>query len=324
MSLTRGGRWGEVVTGVVGRGAGTAGGFGWGRPIRLTANRLRTLLAALAMSAGKTVSMERLTEMVWSDGCPANSRRSLQNYAARLRSALGGGWVETRPNGFLLRVDADDVDALRFGRILDRAARAQDSDLERGLLDEALALSRGEPFEDVASPWLQEAEAPRLAERYLAALERYEELRIRLAEDLGVDPNAELQQLYAELLVDPPATALLAPRLRVIPRTIPAASGEVVGRSAELAALSDLARSGSAAVALVTGPAGTGKTAMAVHWAHSIADRFADGQLYLDLRGSHDAPVEPVTALRTLLRALGVPPKTFPPTWPRWPVRTGP
>ncbi len=318
------------------------------------------------MSAGKTVSLERLTEMVWSDGSPANSRRSLQNYAARLRSALGGRWVETRPNGFLLLVDADDVDALRFGRILDRAARAQDSDLERRLLDEALALSRGEPFEDVASHWLQEAEAPRLAERYLAALERridldlvegrsrdlvaelrrwtarcplreslwlrllmvldrqgrraealerYEELRIRLAEDLGVNPNAELQRLYAELLVAPPAASLIrgtAPRLRVIPRTIPAAAEEVIGRSAELTALSDLAQSGSAAVALVTGPAGTGKTAMAIHWAHSIADGFTDGQLYLDLRGSRDAPIEPAAALRTSLRALGVPADDLP------------
>ncbi|HEX4816258.1 MAG TPA: BTAD domain-containing putative transcriptional regulator, partial [Nonomuraea sp.] len=378
---------------------------------------MRTLLAALALSAGKTVSIERLAEMVWSEGSPANSRRSLQNYAARLRSALGGRWVETRPNGFLLRIDADDVDALRFGRILDEAARARDPHLERRLLDEALALSRGEPFEDVASHWLQEAEAPRLVERYLVALERrvdldlaagrsrdlvaelkrwtarcplreslwlrllmvldrqgrraealelYEELRIRLAEELGVDPNGELQRLHAELLVDPPVPTLVAgagvPHLRVIPRMIPAAHpetsrgegprgdaaggeappeaaptgaaepgevptgaaepeevppgaaglGEFDGRSAELAVLSDLARTEAAAVALVTGPAGCGKTAMAVHWARSVAEWFTDGQLYLDLRGSSESPVEPATALRTFLVALGVPPDNLP------------
>jgi DNA-binding SARP family transcriptional activator len=332
------------------------------RPIQLTANRLRTLLAALAMSAGRTISMDRLAEMVWSDGLPANSRRSLQNYAARLRTALGGRWIETRPGGFLLRVDADNVDALRFGRILDRAARAQDPDLERELLDEALALSRGEPFEDVASPWLQETEAPRLAERYLVALERrvdldldagrgrdfvaelkrwitryplreslwlrllmlldlqgrraealerYEELRTRLADDLGVNPNTELQRLYADLLVDPPVmpvTATTPPR----PRMIPAEAGAVDRHSVELAALNDVARTGSAAVVLVAGPADAGKTALATHWAHTNADQFTGGQLYLDLRGSRGAPIRPAAALRAFLTALGVSPQDLP------------
>ncbi|GAA3169972.1 hypothetical protein GCM10020001_115380 [Nonomuraea salmonea] len=227
-----------------------------GRPVRLTRSRLRTLLVALALSAGKTVSMDRLAEMVWSDEFPANSRRTLQNYAGGLRGALGGRWIETRPNGLLLRAAADDVDALRFVRLAEQAAHARDTETERGLLDEAMALSRGEPFEDVPSRWLHETEAPHLAERWLAALERradldvaggpagdvlaelskwapryplreslwlrllkaldrhgrraealqrYEELRSRLAHELGIDPGPELRHLHASLLADHPA-----------------------------------------------------------------------------------------------------------------------
>src|SRR5690606_12222570 len=58
----------------------------------------------------------------------------------------------------------------------------------------------------------------------------------------------------------------------------------------------------------VQGTAGAGKTALAVHWAHRVRDRFPDGQLYLDLRGyGQGRPVEPAAALETLLRALGTP-----------------
>ncbi len=58
---------------------------------------------------------------------------------------------------------------------------------------------------------------------------------------------------------------------------------------------------------MIAGTAGVGKTALAVHWAHRLAARFADGQLYLDLRGhARGPPMRPVDALAQLLRAAGV------------------
>ncbi|MFD0891905.1 AAA family ATPase, partial [Streptosporangium algeriense] len=84
------------------------------------------------------------------------------------------------------------------------------------------------------------------------------------------------------------------------------------GRRTELAELDlllgeDTPAAGPRIVSL-QGTAGSGKTALAVHWAHRISDRFPDGQLYLDLHGyGPEPPVDPAKALETLLRALGTP-----------------
>jgi len=96
-----------------------------------------------------------------------------------------------------------------------------------------------------------------------------------------------------------------------VPRELPADVYGFIGRDGQLTELDGLLRAsgGSPAVvvALLCGTAGVGKTALAVHWGHRVADRFPDGQLYLDLRGYDPArPLSPATALATLLRGLGV------------------
>ncbi|WP_234337758.1 AfsR/SARP family transcriptional regulator [Streptomyces sp. NRRL WC-3725] len=80
------------------------------------------------------------------------------------------------------------------------------------------------------------------------------------------------------------------------------------------AALTPLAGAYPVSAVLISGPAGIGKTALAIHWAHRIADRFPDGQLHLDLGGSapHQAALEPAEALSRLLAALGVPARSMP------------
>ncbi|WP_204051699.1 ATP-binding protein [Microbispora siamensis] len=115
----------------------------------------------------------------------------------------------------------------------------------------------------------------------------------------------------------PPAaaeTAASATAPAAVPRQLPTDVRGFTGRAHELAALDPLLRpSGPAAIALVSGPAGVGKTALAVHWAHRVAAHFPDGQLYLNLRGyDPDQPMEPGEALETLLRALGVPDSAIP------------
>ncbi|MFG2051736.1 ATP-binding protein [Micromonospora sp. NPDC048935] len=108
-----------------------------------------------------------------------------------------------------------------------------------------------------------------------------------------------------------------------VPRQLPPALPGFVGRTAQLAQLdaacADSGASGDGGMApgtvlTLSGTAGVGKTTLAVHWAHRVADRFPDGQLYVDLRGfdASGAVVTAVEAVRGFLEALGVPPERIP------------
>jgi DNA-binding SARP family transcriptional activator/tetratricopeptide (TPR) repeat protein len=165
------------------------------------------------------------------------------------------------------------------------------------------------------------------------ALRWFERTRLHLADELGADPGPQLRALHQRILRADPALALAASGhgaksgSRVagsVPRQLPADVAGFTGRAAELAALDLLlppacggARPGRAAAAVisaVSGTAGVGKSALAVHWAQRVADQFGDGQLYVNLRG-YD-PGQPLTAadaLAGVLRALGVPGKDIPP-----------
>jgi len=117
-----------------------------------------------------------------------------------------------------------------------------------------------------------------------------------------------------------PARPAEAGHQRVTPRELPSAVAGFTGRSAELDALTGLLdRPGQRAPGVVvssaiSGTAGVGKTALAVHWAHMVVDRFPDGQLYVNLRGYDPGqPVSASDALAGLLRSLGVPGQDIPP-----------
>ncbi|MEU4781680.1 tetratricopeptide repeat protein [Micromonospora sp. NPDC023633] len=114
---------------------------------------------------------------------------------------------------------------------------------------------------------------------------------------------------HGGLRPDGPAARQVAPCL--LPPDLPL----FVGRDGELSEtrrLLDLAASGPVTM-LVSGPAGVGKTAFAVRLGHLLAARFPDGQLYVDLGGFGDEPLEPITVLGAFLRALGVRGGTVPP-----------
>jgi DNA-binding SARP family transcriptional activator/Tfp pilus assembly protein PilF len=180
-----------------------------GRPVELTAGRLRSLLAVLAVSAGQTVAVDRLAAALWHEELPGNSRRSVQTYMARMRSTLGAARIVTRADGYALRADPEDVDVVQFPRLLDAALDEADATVQRERLAGALALWRGRPFEDVPSAWLQESVSPRLLEQYYTALERridldiaqgrYEDLAAELGEHTAQHPLRE--PLWARRLI---------------------------------------------------------------------------------------------------------------------------
>jgi len=105
----------------------------------------------------------------------------------------------------------------------------------------------------------------------------------------------------------------------VTPRQLPVAIPHFVGRRAALTELAGLlpqrhGTPGTVPIALISGTAGVGKTSLAVYWAHQVADRFPDGQLYVNLRG-YDATgpaTDPAEVLREFLEALGVPARRIP------------
>jgi tetratricopeptide (TPR) repeat protein len=113
---------------------------------------------------------------------------------------------------------------------------------------------------------------------------------------------------------------LAGPRAAEVPRQLPAAVACFTGRDAELAALTGLLEAGmggrgpAVVISVIGGTAGVGKTALAVWWAHQVADRFPDGQLYVNLRGYDPGkPMPAADALAGFLRALGVPGQDIPP-----------
>jgi tetratricopeptide (TPR) repeat protein len=104
-----------------------------------------------------------------------------------------------------------------------------------------------------------------------------------------------------------------------MPQQLPAAVAHFAGRAGELATLTGLLRGradtgGTVVISAIGGTAGVGKTALAVHWAHQAADRFPDGQLYVNLRGfdPSGSVMDPAEAVRRFLDALQVPPERIP------------
>jgi DNA-binding SARP family transcriptional activator len=157
------------------------------------------------------------------------------------------------------------------------------------------------------------------------ALDCYAATRRRLAEDLGADPGPQLQDLHQAILrgdlPSPPTTATPPTDVdaRMVPAQLPPDVHGFAGRGEELGRLHDLLTSGgdqptTVVISALSGTAGVGKTALAVHFAHQVADRFPDGQLYVNLHGFSAAGSvrSPAEVIRMFLEALEVPPQQVP------------
>jgi DNA-binding SARP family transcriptional activator len=135
------------------------------------------------------------------------------------------------------------------------------------------------------------------------ALAAYRLLYRRLADELGVEPGAPLRHLEQRILRGESASG------PPVPRQLPAATSVLTGRDKLIGEIcAEPARDDDSAgpVRVLVGPGGVGKTTLALAAAHRLAGSFPDGQLYADLRGTHDPPADPHTVLGRLLRTLGV------------------
>jgi DNA-binding SARP family transcriptional activator len=223
----------------------------------ITAAKRRSLLATLLVHPGQPVSTDVLAEEVWPGGPPAKASNLLSVYVHHLRRLIGDGEgrvLVTRAPGYQVVLSRDELDADQFTRLVAVGRQAlADGEPSRAveLLTEALALWRGRALADVPPTQLIAAEADRLEEsriealelraeanlacgrhaevipelrrlavdlplqeklwalliralygagRQAEALEVYEAARTKIAEELGVDPGAELRQLYQQIL----------------------------------------------------------------------------------------------------------------------------
>jgi DNA-binding SARP family transcriptional activator/Tfp pilus assembly protein PilF len=242
--------------------------------------------------------------------------------ARRLREALGlwrgvaladlsGGWVE-RVRGVWGRRRLDAALAWAQAEL-----RAGDPGRLVGPLTELL--DENPLAENLATMLMRALHA---TGRRAEALDCYAGIRQRLVDELGIDPGAELQEVHRQILTSdepgPTGPDRADPPPAHVPHQLPLPVAGFTGRQLEIFetdnALGRAAETATAPVILaITGTAGVGKTALAVHWAHRVTGSFPDGQLYLDLHGYHPVrPVEPDAALAAFLRALGVAPANLP------------
>jgi DNA-binding SARP family transcriptional activator len=155
------------------------------------------------------------------------------------------------------------------------------------------------------------------AGRDAEALDRYELMRRRLAEELGTDPGPELRALHSAILRgELPVPTAPAARVLAAPAQLPPDVSAFAGRDEELRRLDTMIidRSAAAKVVTVSGTAGVGKSSLVVHWAHQVRGEFDGGQLYVNLRGFDPAatPVAPAEAIRGFLDAFEVPKERIP------------
>ena len=329
-----------------------------GRAIALGKPKQRAVLALLLLNANRVVSVDELSEELWPDGPPSQPRRSVEVYVSGLRKALGNpaeNLLVSRPSGYLLRVNAGELDADRFESSLERGRHALVAGRPGAaarILREGLSLWRGEPLADFGSASFAQEERSRLEALHVDALEhrieadlalgRHAELvdelerltrehpeRERLAgqlmlalyrsgrqaealtlftrtretllDELGIEPTRRLRDLHRAILRQDPSLEIAASTERR--GTLPVPLTPLIGRDAEVAALRSSLREPAVRLLTLVGPAGVGKTRLALAVATALEAEFADGVVVVDL-----APVsDPSAVPSAIAQRFGLP-----------------
>ncbi len=215
--------------------------------------------------------------------------RALGLWRGRALADAPGDWAESTRR----RLDDERLDAVEL-RLRGLSALGREDEA----LTELPVLVAEHPYRESLHEIRMAALAAR--GRQAEALAVYQEVHQRFREDLGVGPGDALVALQRRVLAgDLPARVVVN---RMTPRQLPALTWRPVGRERLLAEVTTAV--GGGGVAVLSGPGGIGKTTLALAIAHDLADRFPDGQLHVDLRGTR-APVEPIAVVARWLRAFG-------------------
>jgi len=153
-----------------------------GHRVTLGGKTTTPLLAGLAVSPGRAISVATLIDYVWDDALPDHPRAALHNGVSRLRRVVGADALESLGWGYRLRVGEAELDLLRFDMdlaVARQAVAACRDDDALAALDDAIALWREPVLGNVDSPTLHREAVPRLTDRYLEAVEWRADLCLR-------------------------------------------------------------------------------------------------------------------------------------------------
>lgn len=352
------------------------------RRLDLGGARQQIVVAALLLSANRVVTMDRLLEAIYGEDLPPTCRAQAQISISSLRrlfaSHSSGAIISTYAHGYVIKVEAGELDASRFEQLVADARAARDSgQLDRAVASyrDALRLWRGPAFDGIQSQLIRAAasrldelrittnedrlkleldlgrhhelvgELTELIEEYplrerlrgqlmlalyrcdrtAEALQVYRQAWRTMIDELGIEPSDRLRKLEHDILISDPALdspaepVRIQPVQRQVPSLLPTDIADFTGRAAEVEQIcahlvpadGDPARL-AVPIAVLTGKGGVGKTSLAVHAAHRVADHFPDGQLFADLHGGTSHPVSAMHVLHRFLRALGMPESQIP------------
>ncbi|UJW34819.1 tetratricopeptide repeat protein [Saccharothrix sp. AJ9571] len=247
-------------------------------------------------------------------GRQAAERGELREAAVAFTDALvqwRGPALSNVDSDALVRDEVSQLDDERLG------VREQWAEVMLGLgehhavVPQLFALARENPLRE------------RLHEQLMLALHRsgrqsdalavYRSISAALTEELGLDPGPSLRRAHQAVLAGEHGTYTRQRGETLVPRQLPGDFAGFIGRHQALSRLRELVRAESAPIASIEGMGGVGKTTLAVHFAHEVAERYPGGQLYTDLRGyGPGGPLEPQAALEMMLTAMGVPADDIP------------
>ncbi|MER5467630.1 AfsR/SARP family transcriptional regulator [Streptomyces sp. NPDC002685] len=162
------------------------------RRIALAGTKMQTVLAALLLARGRTVSDDRMSALLWGWEPPTTRNAQICTYVSRLRKQLGPDIeLVRRTPGYLIRTGPARLDLLEFERLADLGRKAQARGRygeAAGLARSALDLHRGSPLADVTD-FLADAERPRLEEAWATVLEQRIEADLELGRHSALVPE---------------------------------------------------------------------------------------------------------------------------------------
>ncbi|MBG0827390.1 tetratricopeptide repeat protein [Planomonospora sp. ID67723] len=318
------------------------------------APRHRAVLAYLLLHARAVLSRDRLIDAMWGPTPPETARSQIHAAITAIRRVLrqagAADVLQTREAGYVIVPKAGQLDLDEFTGALsavedpqriraalalwrgepfadvtaDYAADARALLTERrlsaferlaelelslgrheGVIDDLAAQIVDHPLREKLTCHLMRA--LHLAGRQPDALAVARAFRARLADEQGLDPSRAFTALEQAILTDD-APQAPAKQASFLPYDLP----DFAGRDSELDHLTREAREGT--IYAIDGMAGIGKTTLAVHTAHRLAELYPDGRLFVDLRAHTvgQPPLDPIAALEILLRQIGVPADRIP------------